>query len=627
MKMRLLPAVLLTFATSWIASGQTYTISTFAGGGLPGNIPGTSASLYGPQAVAVDRAGNIFFGDGSDVLRLDAATGVLTLVAGNGTPGLSGDNGPATSAQLHNPTGVAVDSAGNLYIADQGDNRIRKVTNGVITTVAGTGPMEPSVGTFGGDGGPATSAQLNFPSGVAVDSAGNLYIADLGNDRIRKVSNGVSTTVAGNGTQGFSGDDGPATSAELSVPNGVAVGSAGNIYIADSGNSRIRILTPTGSSCTYVVAPTSLQVPAAGGNLTLSIQTTASCPWALSGLPSWITVASATSGTISATVSLAVAANPGQARSATIAVASVSVQVTQQGGYLPCTYALSPSDQTFPVAGGTGSVTVTATVTATNGCSWTASSDVSWVTFTGSTSGTGNGTVTYQVAANTGGARSGNLSVAGLPFVVQQSGTVIAPANMAGNWQFSARSTMFGLAFSVTGQIAQTGNSVSGQLSITGTPCATTATFTGTLSSSGALAMNLNENGQAVVFSGTLAPDGNSGSGSYSAASGGCTNGDRGIWSGQRVSTSTGIVGGVISTVAGNGTQGFGGDGGPAISAVLDNPSGVAVDSAGNVYMADSNNERIRRVSTSGTITTVAGNGKAGFSGDGGPVTAGAPVP
>ena len=123
-----------------------------------------------------------------------------------------------------------MDSAGNLYIADTDNNRIRKVSNGVITTVAGNGTQG-----FSGDNGPATSAQLNGPDGVAVDSAGNLYIADTDNNRIRKVSNGVITTVAGNGTSGFSGDNGPATSAQLDDPYGVAVDSAGNLYIADTG--------------------------------------------------------------------------------------------------------------------------------------------------------------------------------------------------------------------------------------------------------------------------------------------------------------------------------------------------------------------------------------------------------
>ncbi len=132
-----------------------------------------------------------------------------------------------------------MDSAGNLYIADTDNNRIRKVSNGVITTVAGNGTQG-----FSGDNGPATSAQLYIPGGVAVDSAGNLYIADTYNNRIRKVSNGVITTVAGNGTVGFGGDNGPATSAQLNTPVAVAVDSAGNLYIADTNNNRIRLLTP-----------------------------------------------------------------------------------------------------------------------------------------------------------------------------------------------------------------------------------------------------------------------------------------------------------------------------------------------------------------------------------------------
>ncbi|MEK7755192.1 MAG: hypothetical protein AAB654_24925, partial [Acidobacteriota bacterium] len=201
--MRLFSAAILTLVISCCAFGQTYTIKTFAGTGLPVKIAGTSASLHSPDSVAVDGAGNLFFADRRHVvLRLETTTGVLTMAAGNGTAGFSGDNGPATSAQLSNPFGVAVDAAGNLYIADKSNHRIRKVSNGVITTVAGNGTAG-----FSGDNRPATSVELNEPYGIAVDAAGNLYIADLGNDRIRKVSNGVITTVAGNGTAGFSGDN------------------------------------------------------------------------------------------------------------------------------------------------------------------------------------------------------------------------------------------------------------------------------------------------------------------------------------------------------------------------------------------------------------------------------------
>jgi len=164
--------------------------------------------LGGVHGVAVDSNGHVFMTteDYLVVLRWDAATGVISLVAGNGTYGFSGDNGPATSAQL-NPSSVAVDSAGNLYIAEIANNRIRKVSNGVITTVAGNGTQG-----FSGDNGPATDAQLDQPNGVAVDSAGNLYFS--ARCRVREVSNGVIVTAAGNGC-GFSGDNGPATGAQL----------------------------------------------------------------------------------------------------------------------------------------------------------------------------------------------------------------------------------------------------------------------------------------------------------------------------------------------------------------------------------------------------------------------------
>jgi trimeric autotransporter adhesin len=160
---------------------------------------------------------------------------VINTVAGNGIQGYSGDGGPATSAKLAAPTGVAIDSAGNLFIADFDNSRIRKITpDGVISTVAGNGTLG-----YSGDGSQATSAKLDTPEGVAVDSAGNLFIADTYNNRIRMVTpGGVINTVAGNGTLGYSGDGGQATSAKLDYPAGVAVDSAGNLFIADNYNHR-----------------------------------------------------------------------------------------------------------------------------------------------------------------------------------------------------------------------------------------------------------------------------------------------------------------------------------------------------------------------------------------------------
>jgi sugar lactone lactonase YvrE len=225
-------------------------ITTLAGNGTRGfsgdSGPATSIQLFFPSGIAVDSAGNVYIADTGNNRIRRVSGGVVTTVAGSGPAGypgsFGGDNGSATSAQLSNPFAIALDSAGNLYIADTGNNRIRRVSGGVITTVAGNGmnayaPIGP--GGFGGDGGSATSAQMNGPTGVAVDSAGNLYIADTGSNRIRRVSSGVITTVAGNGLAGFSGD-GPAASVELFNPSGVAADSLGNLLISDSNNELVR---------------------------------------------------------------------------------------------------------------------------------------------------------------------------------------------------------------------------------------------------------------------------------------------------------------------------------------------------------------------------------------------------
>jgi uncharacterized protein (TIGR03437 family) len=227
------------------------TISTIAGnGGLSysgDGGPAAKAQLNRPQAVAVDAAGNYYVVDtGNNRVRKVSANGAITTFAGNGTAGFGGDGGAATSAQLNSPSGVAVDAAGNVYIADTQNARIRKVSGGAISTVAGSGTLG-----YGGDGGAGTSAQLNFPTGVAVDSAGNLYIADFGNSAVRKLSTaGTISTVAGNGTQGYSGDGGLGKLAQLNGPQGVAVDSAGNLYIADTLNSRIRMVTAGGAIST-----------------------------------------------------------------------------------------------------------------------------------------------------------------------------------------------------------------------------------------------------------------------------------------------------------------------------------------------------------------------------------------
>ena len=280
-------------------------ITNIAGNGTQGfsgdGGPATSAELNTPSGVAVDNAGNVYIADtwNNRIRKVSAASGIITTVAGDGVQGYSGDMGPATSAELTNPYGVAVDNEGHLYIADTYNNRIRRISlsNGIITTVAGTGTAG-----YSGDHGAATSAELNAPAAIAVDGAGDLYIADTDNNVLRMVNaTGTITTVAGNGTIGYSGDNGPATSAELFSPQGVD--GAGNLYVGDtisaetSGLRKVNVASsalnygnsPLGSTSTQTVAvtdignssltfllPTSGQNPSISAGFTQNVGST--CP-------------------------------------------------------------------------------------------------------------------------------------------------------------------------------------------------------------------------------------------------------------------------------------------------------------------------------------------------------------
>ncbi len=233
----------------------TGVITTIAGTGDTGfsgdGGDAKAAKLNTPNDVKLDSAGNIYFADMGNhrVRKIDAVSGVITTVAGGDTPssagGFAGDGGAAAKAQLHSPAGIAFDAAGNLYIADYNNHRIRKVTAaGVISTIAGSDTPN-NAGGFAGDNGPAVSAQMNKPYSVCADASGNLFIAEYGGSRIRRVAvDGTIATIAGNGTPGFSGDGGIATSATINQPQGVAVDSAGQVYISDTFNMRVRMLTP-----------------------------------------------------------------------------------------------------------------------------------------------------------------------------------------------------------------------------------------------------------------------------------------------------------------------------------------------------------------------------------------------
>ena len=247
-------ATLLLFAVAAHAQPTDFTIDTFAGGDLLGDGgQATNAQLGQPRDLVVTGAGEVLFSDSErHRIRRIARDGTISTFAGTGEAGFSGDGGPAAQAMLNFPLGLALDAQGNLYIADQDNQRVRRVAaDGTISTVIGNGTPRLS-----GDGGAAANAEVDSPGAVAVDGAGNLYIADTNNHRIRKIAGGVVTTIAGSGgagfgSGGFDGDGGPAAQARLDTPRGVAVNAAGEVFIADSDNNRIRRVAADGTISTF----------------------------------------------------------------------------------------------------------------------------------------------------------------------------------------------------------------------------------------------------------------------------------------------------------------------------------------------------------------------------------------
>jgi len=243
MRKKLLSAIiiLITAATANLKA-QSFNINTIAGNGTPGYSGdggiATGAELSSPQLGYPDDSGNVYIADASNNrLRKVTTTGKIYTIAGNGTGSFAGDSGAATAAELYYVTGVVKDSAGNIYVSDFYNNRIRKIKpNGKIYTIAGTG-----VGSYNGDGGKAVLAEISHPVTLCLDKKGNLYFADEFNNRIRKIdTGGIITTVAGNGTGGYNGDNIAATAAEISSADGLALDDSDNIYIADQSNDRIR---------------------------------------------------------------------------------------------------------------------------------------------------------------------------------------------------------------------------------------------------------------------------------------------------------------------------------------------------------------------------------------------------
>ena len=251
-----------------VAQATVGNIITVAGTGTGSyngdNQPAIDAEVNFPFGVAVDGAGDVYVADcfNNRVRKIDSS-GTITTIAGTGFGGYNGDNQPAVDAELDNPDGIAIDGKGDIYIADANNNRIREInTSGTITTIAGTGVLGGS-----GDGGPAVDAELHGPAGLALAASGDLYFADAGNNRVREVTTtGTIVTVAGTGLAGYNGDSQPAVDAELQLPSGVALDNSGNLYIADTANDRIRKVDPSGtiSTLTAVQLPAGLGVDANG---------------------------------------------------------------------------------------------------------------------------------------------------------------------------------------------------------------------------------------------------------------------------------------------------------------------------------------------------------------------------
>jgi uncharacterized protein (TIGR03437 family) len=521
-----------------VVHAQQYVISTIAGAGPVLRAPTSALDVpISPAGLATDAKGNVYFASSHFVFKLDPG-GLLTRIAGNYPDHpiiYSGDGGPATEAVL-SPFGVAVSNTGDIFIADGGYSRVRRVSpGGIITTVAGDGTRG-----FSGDGGPAADAQLSGPTGIAVDAAGNLFFAD--GNRVRKVApSGIVTTVAGKGSSGYSGDGGPATDAQLWFPEGIAVDSEGNLFIADHANNRVRKVSPSGIITTVA------------GN--------GSAGFSGDGGP-------ATSAQLYGT--FAVAVDP---------AGNLFIEdhdnwrIRKVSGGIITTFAGGGAGL------GDGGPSTSAMVGPGAGLALDSAGDL--------------------FIADTGRSRIRKVATDGI--ITTIAGTGAPPSTFSGDGGPAMDATLDASAIAVNDSgaffIADALNHRVRKVSANG--IITTVAGNGTRGSSG--------DGGAAIAAQLDFP--------LSVAVG--STGDLFIADTGRIRKVS--PEGIISTLAGGGTlSGAAADGGPATSAELD-PLAVAVDRAGNLFIADSVNNRIRKIAADGIITTVAGDGTFGESGDGGP--------
>jgi trimeric autotransporter adhesin len=514
-------------------SGDIYTVAGNGTAGYSGDAgPATAATLSGPFDMATDVSGDIFIADtGNSVIREVACgtdvsgcapptgdtAGDIYTVAGDGTPGISGDGGPAINAELNFPQGISLDSAGDFFIADTQNNEVREVSGGTINTVAGDGAPG-----FGGDGGSATNAELANPIGIAVDPSGDLIIGDAGNDVMREVSGGIINTIAGNGFPSYSGDGAAATNAQFAFPFGVDIGvaadSAGDFFVSDSGASVVReVVASTGDIKTLV-----------GNGLTGFSGDNGPATSAMLDSPSGVALDSA----------------------GDVFIADSANNVIRE------------------VSASTGMIN---TVAGNHGAGYT-----------------GDGGPATSATMNQPLALA--LDNAGDLFISDTFNNVVREVICATG---------------ATGCAPPAGKTSGDIYTIAGNG---TAGFSG--------------DGGAATSAELQQPKGLSMDSSGDIFIADSAN--------NRIRE---ISQGTINTVAGNGTPGYTGDKGPALSATVNQPYAVLVDDPGNLFIGDTNNHVIREVvcatatasctppsgETTGDIYTIAGNGTAGFSGDGGP--------
>jgi hypothetical protein len=643
-------AVLLAGGMAW---SQTYVISTVAGGGVPFTpAPASSVGLASPVGVATDGAGNVYFSSGNLVFKVDG-TGSLTRVAGNGKAGYSGDAGPAAEAQLNSPQGVALDTGGTLYIADTGNNVVRRVTpDGTITTVAGgvatatqlnapagvalddagnlyiadtrncvirevtaAGAMVTVAGTsgscgFSGDGGAPVACQLNNPAGLAV-VPGALYIADTGNDAIRMVglgqwfSVGTITTVAGTGgLSGYDGDGGAATRARLNAPSSVALDAGGNLLISDGGNNAIRKVSFSSGIIT-TIAGTSKPGFAGDGGPAVSAQLWA--PWG-------VATDSAGDIFIGDTLNYRVREIGTDGNIATLAGSGTNAYRGDSG---PATG--SQLAQPKAVAVDSAGNLYIADTFGNTVRKVAADGTITTVAGTGIRGYSGDGGP--ATAAQLNRPRGIVVDSSGNVYIADTDNQRVRKVTTDGNIATYAGngtpayggdtglatdawlSSPCGLALDSSGNlyIADLQNNVIREVTVSDGDISTVAG-----------AYNAGYFGDGGKDTSALL---NSPSSVALDSAGNLYIADYYNHAIRKVSVSTAL----ISTVAGNGTPGYSGDAAAATSAQLNLPWGLAVDSSGNIFIGDSGNNVIREVTSGGNIATVAGNHTAGYSGDAGP--------